>query len=98
MASPLGLRMIIGGEGDKERDFDYLSSLEIIIVDQMDVFLMQNWDHLLVGINGCGHDTLVCCDNIFNVLHVPCSMYLNTFIYNPKMGMALTFRELGSGH
>ncbi len=48
MASPLGLRMIIGGDGDKDRDYDYLSSLEIIIADQMDVYLMQNWDHLLV--------------------------------------------------
>ena len=49
IASPLGLRMVIGAEGERDRDHDFLSSLEVVIVDQTDVFLMQNWDHLLVS-------------------------------------------------
>ncbi|CAB4060994.1 UTP25 [Lepeophtheirus salmonis] len=47
IASPLGLRLIIGVEGEKDRDFDFLNSIEMLIMDQMDVFSMQNWDHVL---------------------------------------------------
>lgn len=43
VASPLGLRLAIEGG---ERDSDFLSSIEILIVDQMDVMTMQNWDHV----------------------------------------------------
>ncbi|CAG8457291.1 24001_t:CDS:10 [Dentiscutata erythropus] len=46
LASPLGLRMIIGNEGDRKHDFDFLSSIEILIIDQCEIFLMQNWDHI----------------------------------------------------
>lgn len=47
VASPLGLRMIIGASGEKDRDFDFLTSIEILILDQAELFLAQNWDHLL---------------------------------------------------
>ena len=46
IASPLGLRMIIGSSEDKDRDYDFLTSIEMLILDQVDVFTMQNWEHV----------------------------------------------------
>lgn len=55
IASPLGLRFTIGAEGENDRDYDFLASIELLILDQTEIFLMQNWDHLL---------------HIFNHLHL----------------------------
>ncbi|PKA55224.1 hypothetical protein AXF42_Ash003861 [Apostasia shenzhenica] len=47
IASPLGLITKIGeAEIDKEKDVDYLSSIELLIIDHADVITMQNWSHL----------------------------------------------------
>lgn len=47
LASPLGLRMTIGAEGEDQRDFDFLSSIELLIMDQADICMAQNWDHVV---------------------------------------------------
>ncbi|KAL5225149.1 hypothetical protein ABZP36_011788 [Zizania latifolia] len=53
VASPMALKHKIDGVEDnkekgpaKEPDFDFLSSIEIVVVDHADVILMQNWSHL----------------------------------------------------
>lgn len=59
IASPLGLKTIItpdenhsnktddGNQESAGGDRDFLSSIEIVLFDQADIFLMQNWEHVL---------------------------------------------------
>mmetsp|Transcript_20420 Transcript_20420/g.50052 ORF Transcript_20420/g.50052 Transcript_20420/m.50052 type:complete len:871 (-) Transcript_20420:1456-4068(-) len=47
VASPLGLKLLITPEDEeKEGDYDYLSSIEICLIQHSDVLMMQNWDHV----------------------------------------------------
>lgn len=46
VSSPIGLKMLLAPDDDgKEGDADYLSSIEICLVQNADILMMQNWDH-----------------------------------------------------
>lgn len=48
LASPLGLRRIIENEDSKKQDHDFLSSIEVCIIDQADAMQMQDWTNIEV--------------------------------------------------
>lgn len=47
LASPIGLSMILENPDKRKRDFDFLSSIEVLIIDNAHHLEMQNWDHIL---------------------------------------------------
>ncbi|KAH3677029.1 hypothetical protein WICMUC_001935 [Wickerhamomyces mucosus] len=46
-ASPIGLQLILENPDKKKRQTDFLSSIEIFIVDEAQAIELQNWDHIL---------------------------------------------------
>ena len=46
IASPLGLRLALSGGDRRKNDHDFLSSLEVLVIDQADAINMQNWEHI----------------------------------------------------
>lgn len=47
LASPIGLQLILENPDKKKRQTDFLSSIEVFIIDQANAIELQNWDHVL---------------------------------------------------
>lgn len=46
IASPIGLSMILENPDKKKRQYDFLSSIEVLVIDKTNQIEMQNWDHV----------------------------------------------------
>lgn len=46
IASPIGISMILENPDKKKRQDDFLSSIEVLIIDRANQIEMQNWDHI----------------------------------------------------
>lgn len=46
IASPIGLSMILENPDKRKREYDFLSSIEMVILDNANQIEMQNWDHV----------------------------------------------------
>lgn len=46
VASPIGLSMILEDPKQSKRQYDFLSSIEILVIDHGNQIEMQNWDHV----------------------------------------------------
>ncbi|EGW34000.1 uncharacterized protein SPAPADRAFT_134197 [Spathaspora passalidarum NRRL Y-27907] len=46
LASPIGLSMILENPDKKKRQYDFISSIEVLIIDRANQIEMQSWDHV----------------------------------------------------
>ncbi|SGZ49098.1 CIC11C00000000308 [Sungouiella intermedia] len=46
IASPIGLSMILEDPKQSKRQYDFLSSIEVMVIDNANQIEMQNWDHV----------------------------------------------------
>ncbi|KAF0989736.1 hypothetical protein HZS_2250, partial [Henneguya salminicola] len=93
IASPLGLRTLIGSPEDPEYDFNFLSSIQIVFLSKSNVCMMQNWEHL---INIFSHLNLLPTETTYtdfsrlyeyasNKLYIKSKLYRQTIIFSQFM-------------
>lgn len=46
IGSPIGLSMMLENPDKRKRQYDFLSSIEVLIIDKANSIEMQNWDHV----------------------------------------------------
>lgn len=55
IASPMGLRMTTGAEGEADREVDFLSSVEMLVMMHTNTLEMQNWEHVREVVGAMNH-------------------------------------------